>query len=479
MKKLSVLLFVLLIPSAAAAEDDNCYLVVAGLSATADGSVMLAHNEDNGTDKVFRFRRVERRVHVSGEFVELHGGGRLEQTDTTWAYTVWEMPGMHFSHGMVNEHAVAVVSNSCPSREDRPMLTDGGIGPLLRWLVVERARSAREGAELAGALIERFGYSASGRTLTIADPREAWQVAMVNGKHWVARRVPDNQVAVLANSYGIHRIDLADTVNFMGSADLIDYARERGWYDPAMDKEFDFERAYAGRGRLTDPNQRLRQWTGFRHFAAPDYAPPPDGEPLPFSIEPLKPLTPEQMFAALRDHYEASQFEAGDCLPHVTPCGASPRAVCHGSTNHGDLFQLRGNVPSPLRTIWWYSFWRPCSAPFVPLYPAAGSVPAALGFEVHDHVFRDPSSGEMPGRDKAIGVFRELTLRVDERRWRDINTVRARWRQFERDQWPEVRKLESEVVSLQSRDNEITNRLAEFGEYRLEQAMKAAAEMLE
>jgi dipeptidase len=55
----------------------------------------------------------------------------------------------------------------------------------------------------------------------------------VNGKHWVAQRVPDDKVAPIPNCYTIQGIDLRDTVNFLGSPDIIEYAITRGWYDPA------------------------------------------------------------------------------------------------------------------------------------------------------------------------------------------------------------------------------------------------------
>ncbi len=477
---LSFVLPLLLFPVLLRAGEDNCYLVVAGREATADGSVMLAHNEDNGMDYVFRFRRVERMIHAPGEFVRLQGGGQLEQADTTWAYTVWEMPGMHYSHGMVNEHAVAVVSNSCPSRQDRPDLLEGGIGPMLRWLVVERARTARQGAELVGKLVERYGYSASGRTLTIADPREAWQVAMVNGRHWVARRVPDNQVVVLANSYGIHRVDLEDTTNYMGSEDLIDYAVTRGWYAPLDGKKFDFEKAYARPDRLTDPNQRCRQWAGFRFFAGKDFAPPADGEFLPFAIEPENPVTCERLFEVLRDHYEETPFEGEGCLPHERNCKNRPATVCNGATNHGDVFRLNAKLPGQLRALWWYSFWRPCMSPFIPFYPSARSVPSALAFEVDEHVFSQPGGARMPGRGKAIGLFRELTLRLDESPWEEISEARSRWAEFEREQRGELSKLEDKLFGRNASEEKILEQeLARFNGYSLEWAMKLAAQMLD
>ena len=61
---------------------------------------------------------------------------------------------------------------------------------------------------IVAELVERFGYVHSGRTYVIADPREAWLFAVVRGRRWVARRVPDDRVVVLPNVHIIEEIDL-------------------------------------------------------------------------------------------------------------------------------------------------------------------------------------------------------------------------------------------------------------------------------
>ena len=139
-----------------------------------------------------------------------------------------------------NEWGVAVTSDNCPSREDKPELTDGGIGYMLRRLVAQRARSAREGVLLAGRLVERFGYVDSGRTYVIGDPNEAWLCCVVNGKHWLAQRVPDGHVAMVANTYSIRQVSLDDKANVLACKDIVEYAEARGWYDPQRDGAFDF-----------------------------------------------------------------------------------------------------------------------------------------------------------------------------------------------------------------------------------------------
>lgn len=202
--------------------EQGCFSIVAGKKATADGCVLFAHNEDNSIKVVAGMRKVPRQSHQPEVEVRLPNGGRLAQVKETYGYWWLEMPECQYSDTLLNEHGVAVASNNCPSREDQPSLTDGGIGgPILRRLVAERARTAREGVVLVGSLVEKFGYLASGRTMIICDANEGWLLAMVNGKHWVAARVPDGEVAVLANTYTIRQVDIADTNNFLACHDLV------------------------------------------------------------------------------------------------------------------------------------------------------------------------------------------------------------------------------------------------------------------
>ena len=56
-----------------------CYAVVAGRKATVDGSVLLAHNEENGGQRVLYFHKIPRQTHAAGTLVELDRRGHVEQ----------------------------------------------------------------------------------------------------------------------------------------------------------------------------------------------------------------------------------------------------------------------------------------------------------------------------------------------------------------------------------------------------------------
>ena len=427
-KKFSIILsFIFLIPALAYAEQ-GCFSIVAGRLATADGSVLFGHNEDNNPKFAAGLRKIERADHDPGEFVLLTGGGRIPQVKTTWAYWWLQMPELEYSDGFLNEHGVAVASDNCPSREDNPELTDGGIGgPILRRLVAERARTALEGVKLVGTLIEQFGYTASGRTLIICDSREGWLVAMVHGKHWVAQRVPDDMVALIANTYTIREVDLADTLNFRGSPDLIDYAVKRGWYNPP-EGSFDFEKAYADRKNRDSIGNTHRQWSGLRRLSA-EPVPIPEDARLPFAVKPKVPLTVRHITGVLRDHYEDTPYDPADY-------GSRPAhkrhtsTICGPYTNSSSVFQLRAGMPVEIGAVWWLAMWQPCSTPYMPLYAGMLRVPGELCFG-GDSGLSCALCITSPEFGTAYQTLGDLAKWVNEDYAARIPSLRTRWQEFE------------------------------------------------
>ncbi len=344
-----------------------CFSIIVGKDASTDGCVLVGHNEDDYPPQVVNHYKVPRQMHGPGTTVVLRNGGVLEQVEQTWAYLWSEMPGMLFSDTCVNEWGVTVTSDGCPSREDRPEITDGGIGWMLRRLVAQRARSAREGVLLAGRLVERFGYVASGRTYIIADPNEGWLFCAVQGRHWLARRVPDNEVAMVANTYTIHRIDLADEVDVLASKDIVTYAIERGWYDPQKDGPFDFAAVYADPGSASHPNNAGRQWSGLRYVASQEIAP---GFDLPFSVVPKRKLGVTDLMEILR-HDEPNR-------PEPSPASGFGCALCSGATQTSFVAQLRREPPLDIGLVYWVCLAEPRTSVYLPFHFGVTDFPAGF-----------------------------------------------------------------------------------------------------
>ena len=161
------------------------------------------------------------------------------------------------TNGGLNEHGVAVRDVWSPSSHRLVALTppdqDGPSYSDLARLVLERARSAREGVELIGELIARYGESTyGGNSHLIADQDEAWVVIEFAGGQglWVAERLGPDDIRVSRPGYilGVPS-DFNDNENFLASPHLISFAIERGWHEP-HEGPFNVNRIYGdGLGR--------------------------------------------------------------------------------------------------------------------------------------------------------------------------------------------------------------------------------------
>jgi len=366
--------------------DGECFTVLVGKDASADGSVLVAHNEDDRGDILVNLRKIKPRDYGAPKKVAL-GKGALLETDGRTAGFLWiEATTQEYADSFINEHGVLITSDSCPSRVTEEDFTDGGIGYMLRRLVAEKATSARDAVRIAGTLIEKFGYRASGRTYSIADKNEAWMLAALRGRRWAAQRVPDDEVAVIPNHFTIRRFDPDDTGHFMGSPGLVEYAAKNGWYDAEEDGPFDFKKAFERPSRrepAADGNT-LRHWRGLTLLTGREWE---LGGDYPFSVKPAKKVTAEDLMAVLRDHYEGTPYDATDGYKTGSPNRTKFRTICTASTINAFVVSLDAKRPEPLSVRVWLTLGKPDTTAFLPLYYGVENLPpgAGLGQEAHDY----------------------------------------------------------------------------------------------
>ncbi len=371
--------------AAAASRDGECFTVLVGRKASADGSVIVAHNEDDRGDIIVNLRKIQARDYGAPRKVDL-GNGAFYETDGRTAGFLWiEATTQEFADSFVNDPGVLITSDSCPSRVAAEDYTDGGIGWMLRRLMAEKATSAREAVRIAGGLIEKYGYRSSGRTYSIADKKEAWMLAVVRGRHWYAERVPDDEVAVIPNHYTIRAIRPDDPDHFMGSPDIVEYAAKNGWYDAAKDGAFDFKKAFerpSNRELAADGNA-LRHWRGLSLLTGRTWE---LGRDYPFSVKPGKKVTAEALMAILRDHYEGTEYDATDGYRTGTPNRTKFRTICTATTIDAFIVSLGAKRPEPLSVSIWLAMGKPDTTVFMPLYYGVESLPpgAGLGPNTHD-----------------------------------------------------------------------------------------------
>ena len=148
------------------------------------------------------------------------------------AYTDFEGFPPPLTNGGVNEHQVAVRDVWAPSRQELVDMTPRPQRGLqysdLARIVMERARTAREGVEIIGDLIAQHGFATyGGNTHLIADPNEGWVVWEFAGGQglWVAERLGADDVGVLYPG-GIGEIptDLENDPDYLASDNFIAFA---------------------------------------------------------------------------------------------------------------------------------------------------------------------------------------------------------------------------------------------------------------
>jgi dipeptidase len=330
-----------------------CTTVIVGNKASADGSVLMAHEEDYAPNDAMKVVHHPRQTHKPGEVIHF-AFEDVRQVPLSYAYTADEMydparlgmPPATFMNG-INEWGVAMDSNCIDTQEPKlPQENNMGLGwPEIGQLVMERAKTAHEAVELAGRLVDRYTFngfevsSCKELTFLISDPNEGWAME-VTRRHWVAQRVPDDGAIYYANECRI------GTEYDLASSDLVDYAVQQGWYDRS--DPFSFKDAYCGPHLGQDWNVKRQ-------------------ERAQFLVEPkLGAVTVQDLMAVMRDHYEgtadyAIPYTGGYDGPTIVP-------ICNSSNHASEVYHLRSWLPREIGPVMFITAASPDVSIYNPIY---------------------------------------------------------------------------------------------------------------
>lgn len=329
------------------------YAIYVGKNLTGDGTALIAGYGDEPSGHWLEL--VPRASHPAGASVtvgvtaDADLPGRLcqiPQAAETWrhlrvSYSYFRGLPAPLTNGGLNEHGVAVRDVWSPSRPELVAMTPKDqTGPNysdLARIVLERARTARQGVDLIGELIGTHGYSCyGGNSHMIADADEAWIVIEFSGGLglWAAERLGPDAIRASRPGY-IGEVPLAPTDDVVYSKNFIAAAIERGWYAPGSGP-FDVNRVYGdGKGR----------WAGVVWIEEEMRA---------------RAARPEKI--GLADVFWAISTEklTGD------------------TAGYGQVVPLRKAERSALRVLW-HAPVGPVTAPLVPVFIGQQSVPTEFG----------------------------------------------------------------------------------------------------
>ncbi|WP_437583179.1 C69 family dipeptidase [Paramicrobacterium sp. CJ85] len=296
-------------------------------------------------------------------------------------------------NGGLNEKGVAardVWSNSRPELVD--MTPEDQTGPQysdLSRIAMERAGSAREAVEILGSLIDEYGYTTyGGNSHLFADENEGWVfIEMAGGQGlWAAERLGPDDVRVSYPGY-IHEFPV-DAVNgenpdYLGSANLVSFAEEQGWYDPETDDEFNVQKVY-------QEDFPTGEFEVGQDAAKDDPAPYRNPVSLEKEFEQFEDVKLEDVMRIVRD-----------------PRWSDDRS------GYGHVAQLPDDLDDPEKLTLWVAVTAAVTAPYIPV--SIGTTELPIEYSQHRYLtagasanYLDPEFAEQEATEYATQTFKRL-----------------------------------------------------------------------
>ncbi|MCI1682076.1 MAG: C69 family dipeptidase [Bacteroides sp.] len=395
MKKVEKLALLLLCLVACSPEVWACTNLLVGKKASVDGSAFISYSCD-GYGFAGSLPYTPPANYGPGALFTSGWGGQRPYCD---------IPQSAHTYGVIgniNEHQVAIGETTFEGRPELEDTVKRGIDyATLMMLALQRSRTAREAIHVMTSLVEEYGYHSTGESFSIADPNEIWILEMIGkgseekGAVWVARRIPDDCIAAHANQSRIHKFPLHDKDNCLYSADVISFARKKGYFS-GKDKDFDFADAY---NPLNFSGRRFceaRVWSFFRTYCAEmekyiSYIKGTTDEPMPLFVKPDRKLSVRDVQHMMRDHYEGTELDPTKDVsagPFHSPYRMSAlvytvdgkkmfneRPIGTQQSAYTFVAQVRSNLPDGIGGILWFGLDDSNMTVFTPVYCCANQVP--------------------------------------------------------------------------------------------------------
>lgn len=381
-----------------------CTTILVGKNASNDGSTMIARTDDGFFD-------VKKLVVVDPKkqprtYKSVIGHLTVPLPDNPLRYTscpnvdphegVWAATGINEANvGMTATETITtnprvlgadplVVYKKAEGRKGQD--TPGGIGEEdMVVLVLPYIRSAREGVERLGALLEQYGtYESNG--IAFNDENEIWWLETIGGHHWIARRVADDECVIMPNQFGLDRFDFDDAFGAqqqnLCSADLREFIAENhldlsngGTFNPRdcfgshtdADHVYNTPRAWF-MGRYLTPT--THRWDGDQA----DYTPASNN--IPWAFKPEKKLAIEDVKYLLSSYYQGTPYN-----PYAKaddPRKGMYRTIGINRTGVMAICQIRGDKPDPLKGVEWICFGSTTFDALLPVYTSVDKLPKYL-----------------------------------------------------------------------------------------------------
>ncbi|MBQ7280774.1 MAG: C69 family dipeptidase [Bacteroidales bacterium] len=306
------------LPAPIEAPGESCTSIMVGCKASADGSVMTSHTcdgryrtwmtiepaadyEAGATLEVYKNTM---HTNFRGDTTGVRFVGIIPQVRHTYAY-------LNTAYPCLNEHQLAIGETTFGGPSE--LRSEKGMFMIeeLQRVALQRCTTARDAIRLIGELVKRYGYIDGGECITIADPKEVWQMEIVGpgkdkiGGLWVAQRIPDDHVGVSANIPRIGKLQRHNPDYFMCSDNIERVAKQLKLWDGKGDFVWwkAFNASYAN-----GKNFREREYF-ILSTLAPSLRLRRDMDELPFSVKPDENVDVRKVIELFRSTYEGTELD--------------------------------------------------------------------------------------------------------------------------------------------------------------------------
>ncbi len=397
-------------------DGQSCTSIMVGRKASTDGSVMTSHTcdgryrtwvqmepaADHEPGAMHQVLRGTMHTRFRGDTVGVKVMGEIPQVTHTYAY-------LNTAYPCLNEKQLAIGETTFGGPDTLVNAAGWFTIEELERVALQRCDNARDAIRLMGSLAEQYGYGDSGECLTVADKNEVWQFEIVGigkdriGAAWVAKRIPDDHVAVSANIPRIGRID-RKSKDMMASSNVEQVARDNGLWDGSG--EFIFWK-YFNTDYANGKNFNDRELFILSHFA-PSLGLTYDMDEIPFSVKPERPVDIREVMALYRETYEGTDFDMTKNVKlaraankaHPADTSVSPvanpwltttmrntlntiapgtiefrRTVAVAWCAYSHVTQLRNWLPDEVGGVCWLSLDNPGQSPRIPVFCGTTALP--------------------------------------------------------------------------------------------------------
>ena len=380
-----------------------CTTVLVGKKSSYDGSTISSRNDDSPSGS-FHVKKV---VVVSPDkqprrYTSKIAHLTIELPDNPLSYTatpnvdpregIWAASGINSANVCMSATETITtngrVLGADPMVEYRPAkggnkAIPGGIGEEdLVVITLPYIHSAREGVERLGSLLEKYGtYEPNG--IAFSDKDEIWWLESIGGHHWIAHRVPDDEVVIMPNQFGLDRFDFDDAYgeqkDNMCSRDLKEFI-EKNHLNLNLTEEFNPRLCFGSHSDSDHVYNTPRSWfmvsyLNRKYFEEMGFQ--PEDDDIPWSLKPDRKITIDDVKYIQSSHFQGTKYDPyarfNDSAEKgkYRPIGISRTAFCH-------ISQIRGYAPFKTAAIEWICLSSNVFNTPLPIFTNTDTIPAYL-----------------------------------------------------------------------------------------------------